>query len=296
MKRTTLFLTIILVGIMSACNPPAGGTTPTQQPPAATLTPAPPTPTPAPLAFTVNGEGYLLQDYEEEMVRLKAAQAETGQTLSDEAARALIIKTITDEMLLAQGAHQAGFTLDEAGVQARIAELAGKAGGEAALADYMAANHYSPECFARAIKRQAEVAWQRDQLAAGVPETADQIHARQILLRSQTRIQAAYDELQTGTDFAKVAGWYDPLTAGDLGWFPRGTLTQPAVEEAVFALEVGQYSSIIQTDFGYHIIYVVERDAARVLAPDIRRRMQTEAVNQWLEQQRSSSIVNILLP
>ncbi len=44
-------------------------------------------------------------------------------------------------------------------------------------------------------------------------------------------------QLQAGADFATLAYRYDPLTGGDLGWFPRGVLTQPAVEEAAFSLQ-----------------------------------------------------------
>jgi peptidyl-prolyl cis-trans isomerase C len=296
MKRPYIFFLFIAIALTACTNPGTPQATSSPAVPTVTATPETPTPTPIPMALDVNGTGISIADYQEELLRLNDAQLEVGKTLTEQEARDLIITTLTDELLLSTAAYQAGFVMSEDELQARITSLASEIGSETALNDYLARNHYTPESFQRALARQIAAAWQRDQIASQVPETADQIHARQILLRTQTRIQAAYDELQTGTDFAKVAGWYDPLTAGDLGWFPRGTLTQPAVEEAAFALEVGQYSAIIETEFGYHIIYVAERDANHPLAPDIRRRMQTEAVQAWLDQQRTTSTITILLP
>ena len=74
------------------------------------------------------------------------------------------------------------------------------------------------------------------------------------------------DDLEAGADFTELAYEYDPLTGGDLGWFPAGYLLQPDVETAAFSLQPGQYSGIIQTSYGYHIVYVIERDSNHPLS------------------------------
>jgi peptidyl-prolyl cis-trans isomerase C len=81
----------------------------------------------------------------------------------------------------------------------------------------------------------------------------------------------AVTSLQSGADFMELAATYDPTSKGDLGWFPRGYLDQPAIDEAVFALQPGQYSQVVETDIGYHILYVAERDPYHSLQPDALR-------------------------
>jgi peptidyl-prolyl cis-trans isomerase D len=65
-------------------------------------------------------------------------------------------------------------------------------------------------------------------------------------------------DARAGKDFAALARKYsdDPGTAakgGDLGYFPRGAMV-PAFEAAAFILKPGEFSDIIETPFGLHII------------------------------------------
>jgi parvulin-like peptidyl-prolyl isomerase len=70
-------------------------------------------------------------------------------------------------------------------------------------------------------------------------------------------------QIKGGADFAKLAkeNSDDPgsgAKGGDLGTFGRGTMAPP-FEEAAFALEPGQVSDLVKTNFGYHIIKLVEK-------------------------------------
>jgi peptidyl-prolyl cis-trans isomerase D len=69
-------------------------------------------------------------------------------------------------------------------------------------------------------------------------------------------------QIREGTDFASLAKEHsdDPGSAGnggDLGWVERGLMVAP-FEEAAFALDKGEVSELVRTDFGYHIIQVVD--------------------------------------
>ncbi len=76
--------------------------------------------------------------------------------------------------------------------------------------------------------------------------------------------QEIIDKIKAGGDFAALAKKYsrDPGSAekgGDLGWFARGAMV-PEFEKAAFATAKGGISDVIKTQFGYHIIKVVDKE------------------------------------
>jgi peptidyl-prolyl cis-trans isomerase C len=133
----------------------------------------------------------------------------------------------------------------------------------------------------------------RDKIVAAVPGTAEQVHAQQILLYNEDAARKVADQLSAGAKFADLAVLYDPNTGGELGWFPRGYLLEPDLEEAAFSLEPGQYSDVIATSVGFHIILVVERDPQHVLSPDAYLVIQEKALEEWLEGKRAESAIVI---
>jgi parvulin-like peptidyl-prolyl isomerase len=296
MNAKSIFLVFCLALLFSACSVTQNG--PTESPtalPSPTLVPTPSN-TPVPLAARVNGEGILLADYEAELQRLQAAQTELGLTLSAEEQRQLVLDYLIEETLLAQAAEKNGLTANEAAVNAEFERLAAAQGGEAALDAWIVRNGYTRESFHNTLQRALSAAAQRDAITETVPTTAEQVHARQIMLLDLGQATLVHNNLLTGSDFLTQALYYDPTTGGDLSWFPRGYLTVPEIEEAAFALEPGQFSQVIQSRFGYHIIYVVERDPQRPLSLDARRSLQTKALQEWMKAQRAASTISILIP
>ena len=297
---------LTLVFLLAACN---GGSTasPTALPsePAATATllpdqptdtPTPPTATPEPLAALINGEPLTLAEYEAELVRFQTAQADSGTILATEDAAVAVLDILIDSCLLSQAAREAGFEVDEASVQIRMDALIAELGSPQVLAEWMAAHGYTETQFRQALGREMEAAWMRDQVAAGVPETADQAHARQILLYNSEQAGQVLAQLQSGQDFASLAQDYDPVTGGDLGWFPRGYLFSSAVEEAAFGLQPGQYSGVIETPAGFHIVMLIERDPQHPLSQEARKVLQQKTVSTWLADRRNQSNIQVLIP
>jgi parvulin-like peptidyl-prolyl isomerase len=64
----------------------------------------------------------------------------------------------------------------------------------------------------------------------------------------------------------------------------EGLLLAPEVEEAAFAWAVGETSQIIESDFGIHIVQVLDRDPARPLSAEIQQRLRAIAFEAWLDQ------------
>ena len=176
----TLKNSLLLLALLAL----AGCATATPVPPSETTVPPTlaPTPTPEPMAALVNGEGIPVAFFEQEVQRYLAAQAALGQTVSVDQAAPLVLFDLIDQLLLAQGAHAAGFRLEEAGLQARIDSLAAELGGADALAAWQSAHGYTDASFRYALRLAAEAAWMRDSIAGGVPASAEQVHVRQILL------------------------------------------------------------------------------------------------------------------
>ena len=286
-KLIKIFFTFIFALGLSACASflsPEPTVTPT-----ATSTPEPPTATPEPMALTVNGEGITVVEFNAEVQRYLTSQGNLGKTISPEEASETIKEDLTAQMLLAQAARDNGFTLDEAGLQARIESLAAQVGGPEALSTWQSEHGYSEQAFRSALRRAAEAAWMRDKVLAEVPSTAEQVHVQQILLYNQDTAQRFLTQLNGGADFDELALEADPLTRGDLGWVPRGYLLEPKIEEAAFNLTVGEHSEVIATDVGFHIVRILARDPQRPLSPDAYLALQELALNTWIAGQRQQA-------
>ncbi len=254
-----------------------------------TSPPLPPSKPPVDLAAQVNGEEISLAEYETELALFRAAAGTNLATYEEEN----VLEDMIDQVLLAQAAAEAGFVVDETLLQTHIDKLDI---GEQALQDWLTVHGYTEQSFRQTLARSIAAAWMRDQIIAGVSKTAEQVHARQILLYNLDEANNVFAQLETGTDFGTIAAKYKPLTSGDLGWFPPGYLTVPELDEVIFALDPGAYGPVIETPLGFHIVQVIERDPQRTLSPDAYRVLQIQALQQWLDDRRSQSEIVIFIP
>lgn len=246
-------------------------------------------PTPIPLAVSVNGAGIPISQFNEELARYQKTQAALGNTPSLDVATKAVRDEYVDTLLLAQAATASGYSVTDAALQTRIDSLDTQIGGPDKLTAWETAHDYTDADFRSELRLQMSAALMRDKIAASIPATADQVHVNQILLYNADAAQQALGYLKSGWKFTDLAAQYDPVTKGELGWFPRGYISDPAIENAAFALQPGQYSDVIQAQAGYAILYLVERDPAHLLSPDALLTLQEHAVQSWLTQQRNAS-------
>lgn len=297
LKITLLFLAVLL---LAGCDTPATvaptEVIPTQPEPTLTEEVVLPTEPELPMALKVNGEGILLTEYEAELVRLQSALVEVGEEMTPEEQKQRVLDNLVDGLLLSQAAAESGFTVTEAEVQSRIDRMVADLGGMEKLVEWQTLYGYTDETFRASLTRSIAVAWQRDEIINAVPQTAEQIHARQLIYQTEGNANEALIELNNGVDFTQLAEAQDPILKGDLGWFPRGFLTQPVVEEAVFALQPGQTTGVIKSDIGYHIVNVLERVTDHPLSIEARLMLQEKALTEWLDQARESSNIEVLVP
>lgn len=255
-----------------------------------------PAPTEGPMAVRVNGEGILLSEYENEMRRVKAGMALADAEFDEQLARELVLDELIEQTLLAQSAFTNGYSQSDAEIDGKIEEYEQELGGAEALDTYLSDFFYTRESFRSAVARDQAAIFMRNLIIDAVPLTAEQIRARQIVLDTENEAIGVLRQLEVGTPFRDLAFEYDPLAGGELGWFPRGYLYQPAVEEAAFSLQPGQFSGIIPTDFGFHIVEVMERSSDQPLAHDAKLFVQRNALEDWLTSARDAAELEILVP
>lgn len=103
---------------------------------------------------------------------------------------------------------------------------------------------------------------------AKVPVDSDaakytRVHAAHILVASESKAKALINRIENGESFGSVARKYSSCPSGefggDLGYFGRGQMVKE-FEEAAFSLPVGVVSDPVQTDFGWHIIKVYDKE------------------------------------
>jgi peptidyl-prolyl cis-trans isomerase C len=118
-------------------------------------------------------------------------------------------------------------------------------------------------------------------------------NASHILVETEAEAQEIIAALAEGADFAELAqersiGPSGP-NGGDLGWFTAGMMV-PDFEAAVFALEVGEVSPPVQTQFGWHVVILNDTreqeppglDQVRAELEDGLRRARVDAAIQEL--------------
>jgi len=102
-------------------------------------------------------------------------------------------------------------------------------------------------------------------------EPGTEYNAAHILVETEDAAAAIKAELDGGADFAGLARERstDPSgpNGGNLGWFGAGMMV-PAFEEAVAGLEPGAISDPVQTQFGWHVIQLIETRSATVPSLD----------------------------
>lgn len=143
-----------------------------------------------------------------------------------------------------------------------------------------------------------------------------QTHARHILLKPdqltnkqdvRARLEQLRQRIKSGTPFSELArsNSGDKVSAaqgGDLGWISPGDLV-PQFEEVMDDLEPGEISQPFQTQYGWHIVQVLERrerdnteEYRRAQARDaIRKRKSEDAVQNWLREMREEAYVEYRL-
>jgi peptidyl-prolyl cis-trans isomerase D len=156
----------------------------------------------------------------------------------------------------------------------------------------------------------------RTQYAAALDNfrSAEQVHARHILLATDGKSDAEKKTIRTkaddllkqakgGADFAELAKKNsedsgNASLGGDLGTFPRGQMVKE-FEAAAFSMKPNEISGIVTTQFGYHIIQVLERIPSKVtpfenVRADLEREFRTSKLADSLQTTKTQLRADVL--
>ncbi len=90
---------------------------------------------------------------------------------------------------------------------------------------------------------------------------SNKVHCAHILVKTEKEVNNVLERLKKGEKFSAIAKDVSLCPSkkrgGDLGTFGRGQMVKE-FETAAFALDKGQISGIVKTQFGYHIIRRLE--------------------------------------
>jgi parvulin-like peptidyl-prolyl isomerase len=169
-------------------------------------------------------------------------------------------------VLLDQAAADAGITVSDEELDQIIQTDIDTVGGRDVFVQRLATNDLSEEEYREKVRANLVAQQVQMQLPGEIPATIEHVHARHILVGTQDEAEAILAQLRDGADFVTLAQTYslDVSTrdqGGDLGFFPRGLLLAPELEEAAFALAPAQISDVVHSQLlGYHIVQVLERE------------------------------------
>ncbi|MFD1244214.1 peptidylprolyl isomerase [Paralysiella testudinis] len=214
---------------------------------------------------------------------------------------------LVNQSLLVQAAQRSGLSVSEAEIDAEVARIAqaqkltvaqlyqrvAKEGANRSALRRTIANNLLAQNMQKSITMEqsrvsdAEVdaaIARAQQQGLTLPEgvTSHQYHVQHILIKDDTEasrklINQLQKQARSGTAFAQLARRYSQdgsaAQGGDLGWIAEGQTVAP-FEAAVKALQPGQVSQPVRSQFGWHIIRLVEIKSADTPQERLRNGMR----------------------
>ncbi len=251
----------------------------------------------------VNGEPIAREQWQRQVARVHAyltvqegidPASETGQVQMDQAALH-VLEEMIDEALIRQAARDSSVSITASQLDEVIERDIELAGGREPFDQWLSSHTLTLEEYRASTELQLLTSALREQVTSDFPVAQPQAHVRHILLGSEEEANQVLAELNSGGDFMALVATHsiDPGTreqGGDLGWLPRGLL--PAqVDAAIWELGPGERSAIIKSDFGLHIVEMIEQDPARPLSLEMLQTLQQQAWEKWLVTKRANATI-----
>lgn len=266
----------------------------------------------------VNGVAITTADFDREVGRYEQQMAMMGQPVSPEQLKEIkgkVLDGMIDRELLFQESKKEGIKVDKAEVDQRISALKQKFPKEEefkqtlerlGLTEASLRTQFEQELAVKALvdkKFGGKVTVTEQDMKKFYNDnpdyfkTQERVRASHILAKvdagandadkkkARQKIEDVQKKVKKGEDFGALAKQYSdcPSSAkgGDLDYFQRGQMVKP-FEDAAFAMKVGDVSNIVETQFGYHLIKLTDKQGAGKVSFDEAK----DKIKGYLEQQK----------
>jgi peptidyl-prolyl cis-trans isomerase C len=242
------------------------------------------TPSADTVVATVNGQPVTLG----EVIAVRGDLPAQYQQLPDHPLYDGIREQLISQRLLAEAAEAAGVANDPEAARALKIQREG-----------LLAQYYMESQIAARLTDERVTALYDERI--GQAEPVEEIRASHILVAEEAKAADLRAQIEGGADFAALAAEHGTdgtkAQGGDLGWFTREVMV-PEFATAAFALEVGQVSQPVQTQFGWHLIKLAERrqqekptlDAVR---GEIEGELSSQIAQELLTELREAATVSV---
>jgi peptidyl-prolyl cis-trans isomerase C len=286
--------------------------------------PAPPKPVPAqipPVIARVNGEDVKKTDFDR---IIQTMEARAGQPIPadrrDEIMRGAIDQLVV-YTLLSQESRNRGIKIDEAEIEAKMGQLKSQFPTQEAFDKALKDRGMTVDSLRKDARVDLSVTKLIEAEVATLPGPSDveakdfydknpdrfkqdeSVRASHILIRvdekadaaakkkARAEIDAVLKQAKAGADFAKLAQQHSQdgsaAQGGDLNYFAKGAMV-PAFDKVAFELKPGQISDVVTTQFGYHIIKVVDHKPGRTIPFE----ESSQQIKQFLTEQKKQQHQN----
>jgi len=329
---TALILSLTLPGLLQAQDAENEAPAPAPAAPA----PAPAAPTNA-VVLTVDGTPITENDVREIMMARFGRQLQQMPpeqlAMVQQQMQQMVMGDLISKALFLNAANKEGFEASQEEIDEKMGEIAASLPEGAKLEEFAAQAGVDLNRIKNQISEDIKIRQLFDKVTAGIEKPAEaevktyydehpdefkqdaSVTASHILFSTQGETDEAKlaatlkaaEELQTELNKEDGESFEDMATAhsdcpskaegGSLGEFSRGQMV-PEFEEAAFTQEVGKVGAPVKTQFGYHLIKVVERKDAKELpfaevkeqlATNLFEQKKSEKVESYLEELRASA-------
>lgn len=253
----------------------------------------------------VNGAAITAQDLTQETMLLKQQMQGrvSPQQLDamEQTFRQQATANLVNRILLSQEADREGISVASAQVDEKFAEIRGNFPSEEAFNRQLERSSMTAEQLRDEVERGLRLETLMETKTAGIVEpteaevrefydsnidrfsSEERVRASHVLImvgegdteevkrQKRERIESVHKRVLAGEDIAVIAqaesDCPSKANGGDLGFFGRGQMVKP-FEDAAFSLPVGGVSPVVETQFGYHVIKLTEKEPGGVMPYD----------------------------